>query len=146
MSNVKRVPPAEAQRLIVEEGYLYLDVRSEPEYAAGHPTGAHNVPLMVPGPRGMAQNPDFLDLVEALYPKETKIVAGCRSGRRSLRAVEMMIAAGFTTVVDQRAGFEGDRDAFGQVTEQGWGPLGLPSETVTIGGSHAELRRRAGRG
>jgi rhodanese-related sulfurtransferase len=146
MSNVKRVPPAEALRLIEEEGYLYLDVRSEPEYAAGHPAGAHNVPLMVPGPRGMAQNPDFLDLVEALYPKHTKIVAGCRSGRRSLRAAEMMIAAGFVTVVDQKAGFDGERDAFGQVIERGWGPLGLPSEAVTAGGSHAELQKKAGRG
>lgn len=145
MTNIKRVSPAEAQKLMESEGYLYLDVRSEPEFAAGHPKGAHNVPLLVPGPRGMEQNREFLDVVEALYPKDTKIVAGCKSGGRSLRAAEMMIAAGFTNVIDQRAGFEGSRDSFGQMTEPGWGTAGLPSENVTPGGSYAELRQKVGR-
>lgn len=146
MSNIKRVSPAEAKALIDNEGYLYLDVRSEPEFAAGHPVGAQNVPLLVPGPGGMKQNSEFLDMVEALYPKDTKIVAGCKSGGRSLRAVEMMIAAGFTNVIDQRAGFEGSRDPFGQLTEPGWGTAGLPSESVTPGASYTELRHKAGRG
>lgn len=146
MANIKRVSPAEAKRLVDEEGYLYLDVRSEPEFSAGHPTGAHNVPLMNAGPRGMAPNPEFMAVVEALYPKDAKLVLGCRSGGRSLRAAEMMAAAGYTSVLDQRAGYEGARDAFGQMTEQGWAPAGLPTETTTPGASYAELRRKAGRG
>ncbi len=128
-----------------EEGYLYLDVRSEPEFAAGHPSGAHNVPLMHAGPGGMRQNPDFLDVVSALYPKDTKIVVGCRSGQRSMRAAEVMVSAGYTAVVEQRAGFEGPRDAFGALTEKGWGPAGLPVERTTPGASYAELRQKAGR-
>jgi len=103
MANIKRVSPAEAKNLIDEQGYLYVDVRSEAEYAAGHPAGAHNVPLLVPGPRGMAQNRDFLDVVEALYPKDAKIVAGCKSGGRSARAVEMMIAAGYSVCQAENA-------------------------------------------
>ena len=39
MANIKRVSPAEAKTLM-DEGYVYLDVRSEPEFAAGHPAGA----------------------------------------------------------------------------------------------------------
>ena len=58
----------------------------------------------------------------------------------------MMIAAGYTGVVDQRAGFDGPRDAFGQLTEPGWGPAGLPVETATPGGSYAELKHKAGKG
>lgn len=146
MANIKRVSPAEAKRLVDEEGYLYLDVRSEPEFAAGHPTGSHNVPLMNAGPRGMTPNPDFMNVVEALYPKDAKLVLGCRSGGRSLRAAEMLAAAGYTNAIDQRAGYEGSRDAFGQVTEQGWAPAGLPVEAATPGGSYAELRQKAGRG
>lgn len=143
MTNVKRVSPQEAKKLIDEEGYLYLDVRSEPEYNAGHPAGAHNIPLMHAGPAGMQPNIEFLDIAQALYGKETKIIVGCRSGQRSLRAANLLTSAGFTNVVDQRAGFEGTRDNFGGIVEGGWGTVGLPSESATPGASYAELKLRA---
>ena len=82
----------------------------------------------------------------AEFPKDAKLVVGCKAGGRSARAAEMMAAAGFTGVVDQRAGFDGARDAFGQLTEPGWQPAGLPVEAATAGGSYAELRKKAGRG
>jgi rhodanese-related sulfurtransferase len=77
----------------------------------------------------MVPNPDFLSAVEAAYPKDTKIVVGCQAGGRSLRAAEMMTGAGYTQIIDQRAGFGGARDAFGQVVEPGWAAAGLPVET-----------------
>jgi len=144
MANIKRVSPAEAKQL-QDEGWLYLDVRTEPEYAAGHPAGAHNVPVMSAGPRGMAPNPEFLAVVEALYSRDQKLVLGCGSGQRSMRAAEMMLTAGFTSLIEQRAGFSGARDAFGQLTEPGWTAAGLPVETATAGGSYGELRTKAGR-
>lgn len=143
MANVNRVSPHEAKKLIDEEGYIYLDVRSEPEYNAGHPSGAHNIPLMHAGPAGMQPNIEFLDIVQGLYSKDAKIILGCRSGQRSLRAAELMLSAGFTNIVEQRAGFDGSRDSFGGITEAGWGAVGLPSETVTPGASYAELKLRA---
>jgi len=145
MTNIRRVSPAEAKKLIDEEGYLYLDVRSEPEYAAGHPAGAQNLPLMHAGPGGMQPNPDFLNVAQAVFPRDTKLILGCRSGQRSMRAAEALIGAGYTDVIDQRAGFEGPRDPFGRVTEPGWGAAGLPVEQVTPGGSYAELRQKSGR-
>jgi rhodanese-related sulfurtransferase len=54
---------------------------------------------------------------------------GCKAGGRSLRAAETLLTAGYTNIVDQRAGWDGARDSFGQLTEQGWKPAGLPSET-----------------
>ena len=42
---VKRVTPTEAAAL-VNEGWIYLDVRSIPEFELGHPAGAVNVPLL----------------------------------------------------------------------------------------------------
>lgn len=146
MANISRVSPAEAKKLIDEEGYTYLDVRTAAEYAAGHPEGAQNVPVMNPGPQGMAPNADFLEIVEALYPKDAKLVLGCRAGGRSLRAAEMLVVAGYTNIVDQRAGYEGSRDAFGSFTEPGWSPAGLPTAQETPGGSYTELRKRAGKG
>ncbi len=145
MANIRRVSPEEAKKLIDEEGYLYLDVRSEPEYAAGHPAGAQNLPLLHAGPGGMQPNPDFLDVAQAVFPKDKKLVLGCRSGQRSMRAAEALIGAGYTAIVEQRAGFEGPRDPFGRVTEPGWGAAGLPVEQVTPGGSYGELRQKAGR-
>jgi rhodanese-related sulfurtransferase len=145
MANIRRVSPAEAKQLIDEEGYLYLDVRSEPEFAAGHPAGAQNLPFMHAGPGGMQPNPDFLDLAQALFPRDARLILGCRSGQRSMRAAEALMAAGYTGLIDQRAGFEGPRDSFGRVVEPGWGAAGLPVEQVTPGGSYSELRQKAGR-
>lgn len=44
--NVTTVSPEEARGLMEREGYTYIDVRSIPEFEAGHPAGAVNVPLL----------------------------------------------------------------------------------------------------
>ena len=145
MATIQRVSPADAKKLVDDEGYVYLDVRSEHEYGAGHPVGAQNVPLMHAGPGGMTPNADFLAVVQAVYPKDARLVVGCKAGGRSMKAVEMMIGAGYTHLIDQRAGFDGPRDAFGTLTEKGWSPAGLPVETVTAGGSYVELKKKTGK-
>jgi rhodanese-related sulfurtransferase len=123
---VKRVSPAEARDLIDTQGYVYVDVRSVPEFAAGHPPGAYNVPLMHMGPGGMAPNQDFM-AVMATFPKDARLVVGCKAGGRSARAAAMLESAGYTNVIDQRAGFEGAPDpATGRIAEPGWRPAGLP--------------------
>ena len=126
---VKRVSPAEARDLIDKQGYVYVDVRSVPEFAAGHPTGAYNVPLMNMGPGGMTPNADFLAVMGA-FPKDAKLVVGCKAGGRSARAASMLESAGYASVVDQRAGFEGAPDpSTGRIGEPGWRPAGLPVTT-----------------
>jgi rhodanese-related sulfurtransferase len=142
MANVTRISPEEAKKLMETEGYIYLDVRSEPEYAAGHPKGAHNIPLLHSGPSGMTPNPDFVSVASAAYAKDQKIIVGCKAGGRSLKAADALTAAGFTNIIDQRAGFDGPRDPFGKLTEPGWSPLGLPTETETPGVSYAELKNK----
>jgi rhodanese-related sulfurtransferase len=145
MAGITRVSPGEAKKLIDEQGYVYVDVRSEPEYAAGHPAGAVNVPLMRAGAGGMQPNPAFVEVMQALYPKDAKLVLGCRSGQRSMRAAEALIGVGFSGIVDQRAGFEGARNAFGGVAEPGWSQAGLPVETHTPGGAYAEILQKLGK-
>lgn len=121
----RRVSPADAQALIEKEGYSYVDVRSVQEFQAGHPSGAYNVPLMEMGALGMTPNPDFLAVMEKRFPKDSKLVVGCKAGGRSIRAAGVLEAAGYTSVVDQRAGFEGGPSPSGGV-EPGWRPAGLP--------------------
>jgi rhodanese-related sulfurtransferase len=141
---IQRVSPQEAQKLVEEQGYTYVDVRSEPEYAAGHPKGALNVPIMHAGGGGMTPNANFLAVMNALFTKDAKLLVGCKAGGRSLKAAEMLVGAGFSSIIDQRAGWDGPRDAFGALTEPGWSPSGLPAETSTPGGAYAELVKKAG--
>lgn len=127
--NVKRVSPREADRLMREEGYVYLDVRSVPEFEVAHPAGAYNVPFLHATSSGMQRNPEFMIVVQSLFPKDTKMVIGCRTGNRSLAAARALLQAGFTNVVDQRAGLDGTRNAFGQILEPGWESEGLEVST-----------------
>lgn len=122
---VKRVSPLEADQLVREGGYAYVDVRSIPEFEAGHPAGAYNIPIMHKTAAGMQPNTEFVDIVAAVFPRDAKLVLGCRSGNRSLRAAQMLMQVGYEDVVDQRAGTAGARDAFGQLQEAGWEAAGL---------------------
>jgi rhodanese-related sulfurtransferase len=119
----------EAHGLIAEQGYVYLDVRTEEEFAQGHPAGAYNVPLMLRTAQGMQENPRFLEVVASAFAPDAKLVLGCRSGARSLTAANKLLAAGYRNLVEQRAGFGGQRDPFGRVVEPGWQAAGLPCAT-----------------
>ena len=48
----KTVTPEEAKALL-DQGYVYVDVRSEQEFESGHPAGALNVPISFMGPGGL---------------------------------------------------------------------------------------------
>jgi rhodanese-related sulfurtransferase len=140
--SITRISPDEALAKM-KEGYTYLDVRSEVEFAEGHPTGAYNVPLLHQGPGGMTPNAEFLTVMLKVFPKNTALVLGCRSGGRSMRAAEMLIQAGYTNVLEQRAGWDGARTPFGQITEPGWSRCNLPVETGdSPGRNYGELKTR----
>lgn len=127
MPNFSRISPQEAHEKLAE-GWTYVDVRTAEEFEAGHPTDSVNVPIMHAGGGGMVQNADFVRVMCAAFPRDAKIVLGCKAGGRSLRAAHILLAEGFTNVVDQRAGWDGARNPFGQVSEPGWSRVGLPSE------------------
>ncbi len=126
--SVKRITPEEAKELLDSKGYIYLDVRTEREFDAGHVPGAKNIPVLQPDPYGrMALNSDFVGVVKAHVSQETKLITGCQKGARSLKAAQLLLEAGFTNVVDMRGGFGGETDEMGQVVFPGWAPRGLPT-------------------
>lgn len=117
MSEVVRISPSEAQAKM-GEGYTYIDVRTPEEFAEGRPAASVNVPL----------GDDFVALMDTRFAKDAKVIVGCKAGGRSLRAAKALLAAGYTDVLDQRAGFDAVRGAFGEITEPGWSRAGLPVE------------------
>lgn len=142
-AEIRRFSPADAHAQM-REGYTYLDVRTEAEFEEGHPEGAYNVPVQHAEGSGMIENPDFLRVMRATFANDAKLVVGCKSGVRSQRAAKALVEAGFTNVVEQRAGWAGVRSPFGELKEKGWQGSGLPSEEGSPAGRcYADLRARA---
>lgn len=123
-----RISPTEALELMRAKGYTYLDVRTETEFALGHPAGARNVPWVFDRAAGAPPNPAFVQTIERDYGRDAKLIVGCHTANRSAKAATALRAAGFSNVLEQRAGWAGVRDAFGGVTDPGWEELGLPVE------------------
>jgi len=137
-------PDEAAKRLAEDPDAVYLDVRSQGEFAAGHPAGAINIPIAEPGPSGMAFNQEFLAVAEKILPKGTTLFVGCLSGKRSETACQLLDQAGYTNVANVAGGFGGAKDMMGRVIQPGWSALGLPvSNDDGEGVSYASLRRKA---
>ena len=139
---IQQTTPADAQRLM-EQGHRYIDVRTEQEFANGHPASAVNIPVAAPDPATgqMAMNPDFLAVVQAHFPKDTRIIVGCQSGMRSQRAAEVLAQAGYANVINMQGGFGGARDQMGRTVTPGWSESGLQiCKDCGLQNSYAGLR------
>jgi rhodanese-related sulfurtransferase len=105
---------------------VILDVRSTPEYKAGHPEHSYNVPFPYiyqycdaqgRSPDGACikstgqlnqDNDDFVDYVKKVVPnKDTPIYTLCRTGVRSVGAANLLTDAGYTNVRNIWEGFVG---------------------------------------
>jgi len=119
-----------------QQGATYVDVRSTGEFAAGHPAGAINVPLIEPDEdTGQPQaNPDFMRVLQSRFTPDTPLLIGCQMGSRSLRAAQMLESFGFSNVANVRGGFGGARGMMGY--ETGWEDAGLPVETEDDAGAN----------
>lgn len=134
------IAPEEAKALLdANDGYVYLDVRTIAEFAAGHVPGSLNIPFLVLAESGGREpNAEFLATAKAALAKDSKIIVGCRSGSRSKRAKDAMKSAGYTHLSDMLGGFVGTNE------QPGWSSLGYPVEAGDGGeNSYAKLREKA---
>jgi len=143
--DIRQVTPREAYELLEQDpGAVYLDVRTEGEFEAGHPAGARNVPVVLVDPvaRQPVPNPDFVAIVKRHLAPDTRLVVGCQSGGRSQHACELLARAGYTDLANVWAGFGGARDQTGRIVA-GWAAAGLPvEEGQPAGRCYADLKSK----
>src|SRR5215213_5704364 len=105
----RQVTVQEAAELM-KQGYKYLDVRSVPEFEAGHPEGALNIPLLNSQGGRLVGNPEFQAVVQGNLPRDEKLLVGCKVGNRSAQAAAILEAAGYSDVANVVGGYSGARD------------------------------------
>jgi rhodanese-related sulfurtransferase len=94
------VSTSEAVRLINREKGVLIDVCEPAEFAAGHATGARNVPLgSLAGSKELPSN------------KSVPVILLCASGARAGRAAAMLRKAGYERAVAVAGGNAAWRDA-----------------------------------
>ena len=140
----KDITPMEAGAMMQNGAAVMLDVRTPQEWKQiGHPgpnksgRGRYldgrvvNVPYEifyqgVSGKNVLTVNPQFVAEVEKVLDKDDRVIIICRSGNRSIRAALALKEAGFCDLYNVTTGFEGERDAAGRRTVNGWKIDGLP--------------------
>ena len=145
MSIKEIIPPQAHEILSADSSVVYIDVRTEREFANGHPQGAINIPVAFPDPaRGMVMNPDFVKVVQANFTHDKKIIVGCQAGPRSNAAAGLLQQAGYQDVSNMLGGFGGMRGPAGNVIAPGWAASDLPvSQENGEGVSYASLAEKA---
>lgn len=140
--HVERVSAEEAYRLANEAGYVFLDVRSVPEFELGHAQGAFNIPWQQQAASGMVYNDCFSADVQRCFERErARLLVICQSGTRSLLAAQALCGLGYRAL-DVAPGMTGVRDPFGRVSQPGYVALGFPvAMRAELGRTYLELLR-----
>lgn len=86
------ITPAKAQAMLKEGKAVFIDVREQYEYDAGHIPGITLIPLGTLGEK-----------LPTLDKTKTYVIV-CRSGNRSGQAARLMLANGFKTVYNMSGG------------------------------------------
>lgn len=92
----KNISPQEFHEMITKDPNLQVvDVRTPQEFAAGHIKGAKNVDF---------RSPDFEKNIAKAVKKRKTVLVYCRSGKRSLNAMNLMVKNGFKDVYNMEGG------------------------------------------
>ena len=128
------VAPAEAFRVLSQEGGVLVDVRSLPEWQftgtpdlAGTPASLLTVSWKTYP--NFTVNPDFAAQLETALGgrKDVPLFFMCKTGGRSLDAAVAMTQLGYARCYNIAGGFEGDQNEQGQRSRKnGWKASNLP--------------------
>lgn len=106
--NITSIPAYEFRKEIKTDSVQLLDVRTPQEYAEGHIDGAININV---------QSDDFRQLAENELSKDFTIFVYCRSGRRSLKAADILTELGYKVVNLKGGILEWEEDGFPVTTK-----------------------------
>jgi rhodanese-related sulfurtransferase len=128
------VSPAEAYRVLSQEGGFLVDVRSLPEWQFTGVANLEGMPAKLltiswKTYPNFVLNPEFeKQLASAVgAQKDVPIFFLCKTGGRSLDAAVAMTQAGYSQSYNVTGGFEGDQNESGQRgTKNGWKAAQLP--------------------
>jgi rhodanese-related sulfurtransferase len=120
------VTPEQAWDLAQSGAAILVDVRSAEELRfVGHVPGSVHVAWA--SGVSLTRNPRFVRELESKVGKDKPILLLCRSAKRSARAAEAAVKAGFRYAFNVLEGFEGELDEKGHRGGQdGWRFRGLP--------------------
>lgn len=144
--SLKHVDARTAHELQSNDDHTYVDVRSIPEFENGHPAGARNVPLLnLDRQTGqMRPNPEFLAVMQANYPQDSKLLIGCQMGGRSAQAGQVLATADYQNIANVLGGFGGAQDRMTGEVVEGWADAGLPVERdAPLENGYEALRKKA---
>ena len=85
LSNVPSISSEESQKVISDNNYRFLDVRTDGEYSDGHIPNSIHIPFQEIKSR--------ISEIEKI--KDKKIIVYCRSGARSSMASKTLLKEGF---------------------------------------------------
>ena len=104
-TRIREVTPAQVKEMRARgENAVYLDVREPNEWNLGHLPGAMHIP------RGTLETK-----VEAVLPRDRRIVIYCAGGNRSALAADTLQQMGYQDVVSMSGGFTGWAQSGGDV-------------------------------
>lgn len=91
---VPLIEPAALKAMMAENAkFMLVDVRRPDEFVAGHIDGAQLLPL------------DTLSASYSKLPKGITLVVYCRSGHRSAKAVQFLVAHGYGKAISLNGGY-----------------------------------------
>ncbi len=94
-SKIAEITVADGKALMDKGGYVWVDVRTDPEFAAGHLPGAKSLD------RGLLE----FSVEKAIPDKATPLVVYCGTGGRSALAAFTLMEMGYTNVRSMSGGF-----------------------------------------
>lgn len=93
----KDISSEEAEKMLSQENVIIIDVRSPEEYALGHLPKSININV---NDKNFSEQLNNLD-------KDEKYLVYCRSGVRSVKAINIMKQAGFNKMYNLKTGIKG---------------------------------------
>jgi rhodanese-related sulfurtransferase len=126
MNTAQELAPTQAWELARQGQAVIVDVRSNEEFKfVGHVPDS----VLIPWAKGidLQRNPEFSEMLKTTVPPNKPVFFLCRSGKRSLLAVETAKKLGYAEAFSIYGGFEGEKDENGQRGKfDGWRFHSLP--------------------